>query len=242
VIHRLPLKNAGGSYAATVQFHQHCSGCSIFFSFLHHGIEAAAARRKPKISGVTANLAFLRQGNGVLRLGIQLKNQSNTVAKGGKYEYSKLILVDPKAGKKYSILKDANGCYLAGPMSGWHYCAQEDGGIWWPEIPPRSEVILCGLTSIHVLAGTEITVQSPLMFPFEQVKVVEQTTDVPSVGSAVPPLTASLVSADRSSGQLRVRLKLVNPDRRKAGEGMEALQYESALCPGYIEPKKIPRC
>jgi len=203
------------------------------------GIEAAAAPQETEISGVTADLAFLRQGNDVLRLGIKLKNQSDTVAKGKNYEYSKLILVDSKAGKKYLILKDANGCYLAGPMSGWHYCAQEDGGIWWPEVPPRSEVILWAYFN-PVLPGTEITVQSPLMFPFEQVKVVEQTSAVPSVGSSVPPLSGTIVSADRSSGQLRVRLKLVNPERRKAGEGVEALQYESAYVLDTSSKRKYP--
>jgi flagellar motor protein MotB len=88
--------------------------------------------------------------------------------------------------------------------------------------------------------GTELTVQSPLMFPFERIKVVEQMTTVPLVGSAVPPLTASMISADRSLGQLRVRLELVNPERRKAGEGVEALQYESAFVLDTLSKRKYP--
>jgi outer membrane protein OmpA-like peptidoglycan-associated protein len=211
---------------------------SLLFVFAP-GLDTSAAPQETEISGVTADLAFLRQGNGVLRLGIKLKNPGDKPAEGGKYEFSKLELVDSKAGKKYSILKDANGCFLAGPMSGWHYCAQEGGGAWWTKLPPRSEVILWAYFS-PVPPGTEITVQSPMMFPFERIKVADQTSAVPTVGSAVPPITATFLSADRSSGQLRVRLKLVNPERRKGGEGVEALQYESAYALDTSSKRKYP--
>jgi hypothetical protein len=91
---------------------------SLLFAFTPPGFNATAAPQATEISGVTADLASLRQAHGVLRLGIQLKNSGDQPAVGKNYEFSKLVLVDLKAGKKYSLLKDANGCYLAGPMSG----------------------------------------------------------------------------------------------------------------------------
>jgi outer membrane protein OmpA-like peptidoglycan-associated protein len=207
----------------------------VFFCAVPAAFGVQAAAQETEIPGVTADLAYLRQGLGVLHLGIKLTNTTDKlVSAGKKYEFSSLLLVDEKAGKKNSILKDANGCFLAGPFSGYHYCAK-DGGSWWPKIPPHSEVMLWANFNA-VPAGTVLSVHSPLMFPFENIKVSEQTAPVSTVGSSVPPVKGTFVSADRSSGQLRVRLKLINPEQRKGGEDTEALQYESAY---VLDPKSM---
>lgn len=198
-----------------------------------------AASQETEIAGVSADLAYLRQGNGILHLGIRLTNGSEKAVSGGKkYEFSQLQLVDNKGGKKYSILKDANGCFLAGPLSGYHYCSM-DGGSWWPRIPPHSEVVLWAIFN-PMPPGSVLSVHSPLMFPFENLRVTEQTTPVTSVGTSAPPIKAALIAADRANGQLRVRLKLVNPEQRKGGEEVEAISYESAYVLDPSSMRKYP--
>ncbi len=213
--------------------------CGCLFALVSAEAIVLAAAEETEIPGVTAELAYLRQGAGVLHLAIKLTNTTDKVASSGKkYEYSSLLLVDDKAGKKHAVLKDANGCFLAGPFSGYHYCSR-DGGAWWPKIPPRSEVVVWAMYNA-VPAGTVLSVHSPQMFPFENVKVSESTAPVTSVGSSVPPVKGVLVSADRASGQLRVRLKLVNPEQRKGGEDTESLQYESAYVLDPQSMRKYP--
>jgi photosystem I P700 chlorophyll a apoprotein A2 len=58
------------------------------------------------------------------------------------------------------------------------------------------------------------------------------------VGGAVPPLKAVLVSAARSAGQLKVRLKIVNPGKQKAQGG--ALRYADTFAFDTVNKRKYP--
>jgi hypothetical protein len=99
---------------------------------------ALAAPQDTDVPGVTAEVVFLRQYNGVLHLGVMLHNPGDKpAARAQALNYAEVVIVDAKANKKYFPLKDANGHYLAGPISDWN-----GGGRWLVKLPPRSGTLL----------------------------------------------------------------------------------------------------
>ena len=206
----------------------------LFLAFLGLiGPVAPGNAEETEIPGVTATLAYLRQYNGILHLGVKLKNPGEKEASTSKaIQFSRIVVADAKAGKKYSPLKGADGSYLAGPVSD-----SNDGGRWFPSIPPKAEILLWVLFDT-VPQNAVLTVQVPLMFSFEEVKVSDQAVTLKEVDSAVPPLKASLVSAVRSAGQLKVRLKISNPGKQKA-KGLP-LRYADTYAFDPVSKRKYP--
>src|SRR4051812_25336928 len=73
-----------------------------------------------QMQGVTARLAFARQSNGILRIGILLKNTgSKEFIAGEPIAYANAIVLDAKSRKKQFALKDAKGHFLVGMTSDW---------------------------------------------------------------------------------------------------------------------------
>ncbi len=174
---------------------------------------SAIGAQDTELSGITADIAFLRQYDGVLHLGVILHNPgAREVDAHRALDFGNITIVDAKANKKYFPLKDANGRYLAGPTSDWN-----GGGRWFPKLLPGSDTLLWVLFDT-VPAGDTVTVDGPLFHSFDNVSV---TKTPPPPGqeaiSSVPPLRASVSSATRQDGQLRVRLKIVNPENRRIG-------------------------
>ena len=90
------------------------------------------------IAGVTADIAFLRQYDGVLHLGVILHNPDAKEAAGRTaINFADISIVDAKANKKLSPLKDANGHFLAGPISDWN-----GGGRWFPKLMAKSDTLV----------------------------------------------------------------------------------------------------
>ncbi|MBM4315705.1 MAG: OmpA family protein [Deltaproteobacteria bacterium] len=202
--------------------------CVLLLGYAH-----PLAAEETEIPGVTAELGFARQYNGVLHLGIRLRNTGDKEAATGKpIPFGKIVLADAKAAKKYSPLKGADGRYLAGPVSDW-----SDGGRWFPLIPAKSEILLWVLFDA-VPQGASLSIQVPLMFPFEGVAASEQPATAKEVGSALPPLRASFVSAARSAGQLKVRLKVTHPGKQKV-QGLP-LRYADAYAFDPASKRKYP--
>ena len=124
----------------------------------------------------TASIDYLRQYNGNLHLGVKLKNPGQKEATANQaIQFSRIVVADVKAGKKYSPLKGADGRYLVGPVSDWN-----DGGRWFPSIPPESEILLWVLFDA-VPPSAALTVQVPLMFSFEGVTVSDQAATVKEI-------------------------------------------------------------
>lgn len=186
-----------------------------------------------EIQGVTASIEHLRQYNGVTHLGVRLTNHTDKEAAATKpIEFSKIVLADTGKGKKYSAMKGADGRYLAGPVSDWG-----EGGRWFPLIPPKSSILVWVLFDAAPQA-TSLSVQMPLMFSFDGVKVSGQPVTVKDVQSAVPPLKATVVSAVRSAGQVKVRVKIVNPGKQKA-RGLP-LRYADTYLFDTVNKRKYP--
>lgn len=159
-----------------------------------------------EISGVTAELLQLRQDGGVLRLAVRYRNTTaSEIRFGTAIEYRAVTLVDAKTKQKHFALRDADGRFLAGPISDWN-----DGGRWWPKLPPHGEAVMW-LFFEPVASGTVLSVSVPKTFPFDDVTVTEGAGSVflpGSVSSTPAGLTAQLVSAKRADQEVKVRLKI----------------------------------
>ena len=197
-----------------------CLGLALWCAALLFS-PAFAAPQDTDLTDVTADIAFLRQYDGVLHVGIVLHNSSKRQAASSQaIDYSKVVVIDPKANKKYFPLKDANKHFLAGPISDWN-----GGGRWFPRLLPNSDTVMWVLFDA-VSHGNAIRIEGPIFHSIEDVKVTE-TPPAPAqdVASTVPPLLASIRSAKRAEGQLKVRLKIINPEKKRIRSGLPAVRY-----------------
>ena len=181
--------------------------CGLFFS------ASASGSQDTNIPGVDADLVFSRQYDGVLHVGIILHNPgTKEIAAHQPIQFANVVVIDSKANKKFFPLKDANGHYLAGPISDWNGC-----GRWFPKLLPKSDTLLWALFD-SVPPGDSVTVDGPLFHSFSNVSVTQQPPEPGTEAtSSVPPLHAAINSATRSNGQLRVQLKILNPDNVRIG-------------------------
>lgn len=121
------------------------------------------------------------------------------------------MLIDRKANRKCYAIKDANGHYLAGPIADWN-----EGGRWFMRLPAEADTVMWVLYEA-VAPGASLTVQAPYLQPFDNLSVMEGPPE-PGVASTAdaPDIRASVLSAARADGQLRIRLKIENTGNRKA--------------------------
>ncbi len=167
--------------------------------------QAWAAPQDTDMPGVTAEVAFLRQYNGVLHLGVALHNPGDKpVQRAQAMNLGEVIVVDAKANKKYFPLKDANGHFLAGPVSDW-----AGGGRWTPKLPAHSDTLLWVLFDA-IASGDSVSVQGPLFGALDKLAVSETAPEQGQEVGGAAGLKASVLSALRAEGQLKVRVKLVN--------------------------------
>lgn len=168
---------------------------------------ALGAPQDTDLPGVTADIAFLRQYDGVLHVGVLFHNSDNKQAVSHQaLDFAQVVVIDPKANKKHFALKDATDHFLAGPISDWN-----GGGRWFPKLEPQSDTIAWILFDA-VPSGNSISLEGPLFHSMGNLAVTEGAPSPnQEMKSSLPPLQASVLSADRSLGQLKVRLKIVNP-------------------------------
>jgi len=179
------------------------------------------------IAGVNADLAFLRQYNGVLHLGVILHNRGPREAAAHQaLEFANVVVIDSKANRKFFPLKDANGHYLAGPISDWN-----GGGRWYPKLLPKSDTLVWVLFDA-VPAGDTVTVDGPLFHSFNNLHPTDQPPEPGTEAtSSVPPLRAAVKSATRSNAQLKVELKVSNPENVRIGSHTLSYRDVYALDP-----------
>jgi len=197
-----------------------------FAALMRFASESRAA--DTDVPGVGARIAFARQYDGVLHVGILLDNSGKKDAQSHQaIDYSQVVLVDHSANKKRFALKDANGHYLAGPVSDWN-----GGGRWFPKLAGESQTTVWILFDA-VAPGSHLSVQAPVIGSFDDVAVTEGPgSAVAEVPASLPPLHATLESATRADAQLHVRLKVSNPG--KTAVHGAALEYRDAYA---LDPK-----
>ncbi len=186
-----------------------------------------AAPQDTDLADVTAEIAFARQYDGVLHLGIVLHNSGTKEVRSHQaIDYSHVVIIDAKANKKFFALKDANGHFLAGPISDWN-----GGGRWYPHLLANSDTLIWILFDT-VASGNPLRVEGPFFHSFSDVAVTgAPPASGQEVASSVPPVRAGVVSATRAQGQLKVQLKIVNPEGKRIGSHTVAYKDVYALDP-----------
>ena len=185
--------------------------CAALLALLP-ALPCQAAGQDTDIAGVTAEVAFLRQYGGALHLGILLHNTSDQeVSAQHPIEFGEVVLIDRKANKKYFPLKDAEGRFLAGPAE-----SRIAGGRWDVRLVPHSDTLMWVL--FDAIPGTgPVTVEGPIFHSFDGVPIAQGPPPASlDVASSLPPLRASVVSATRAEGELKVRLKITKPGGERA--------------------------
>jgi len=177
------------------------------------------AEQETDIPGVTARLLYAEQQDAVLTVAILLRNAgSKAAAPPGALDFSRFVVVDPQRRTKRFPLKDADGRYLAGPISDWN-----GGGRWFVAVPARSSRVVWAMFE-PVEAGARIGVEAPLLPPLSDVEVPApgpRPAGEPRAASG--ELSAVVTSASRANGQLRLRVRL---SREAGGEvPSRALEY-----------------
>ena len=162
-----------------------------------------------EMAGVTVELLELRQAGGVMRLAIRYANTTDTEVRFSEpVSYGAIALVDSKTKQKHFALKDADGKFLAGPITDWN-----GGGRWWGPLPAHGAAVMW-LYFEPMASGSVLSVSVPKGFPFDDVPVAEGAApsvfQAASASSSPVGLTAQLISAKRADQELKVRLKLVH--------------------------------
>ena len=206
----------------------------LLLSFV--GSVAAQEAQDTQMQGVTARLAYARQANGVLRVGILLKNTAPKESITGQpIAYASAAILDAKSKKKQFVLKDARGHYLAGPTSDWN-----GGGRWFPHLESNQETLFW-MYFDPVPAGSKVSIQVPQLQPFDDVAIQEGPGAASEASlSSAPPLQASVLSASRAQGEVKVRVKIANPGKAPVTSGRN-VYYEDV---SIYDPqsKKMCRC
>ncbi len=174
------------------------------------------AAQDTDIRGVTAQVAFLRQYDGVLHVGVVLHNGNDQRAHADTPVYFKdFDLVDAKANRKFFPLKDAGGRYLGGPAD-----SDLQGGRWDKELAARSDTVFWVLFDA-LPPGDTVRLEGPLFRGFDNLTITQAAPPASApVASSAPPLQAAVVSAERADGQLHVRMRLDNPGETTAGDAV----------------------
>ncbi len=185
--------------------------------------------------GVTARLVMCRQDLHRMAVVVEWHNTTDKSVSGdGALYFKDIHLYDPHNDKRYFVLRDADGAYLAGPRSD-----ANDGGRWWIKLPPGEKVRSWAFFAAVPASTQTVDVVIPQLMPFEDIPVVTQPflheTEHASVYSAVQ---VALVSAQRRPGAVTVRLRLTNVGSANVDAG--AIYYRDAYLYDYRNQRKYP--
>ncbi|MGE5243104.1 MAG: OmpA family protein [Betaproteobacteria bacterium] len=162
--------------------------------------------------GVTSEIAYARQYNGALHVGILFRNTTAKATEPAAVTFNEFTLVE--GGRKHFPLKGPDGRYIAGPVSDWN-----SGGRLWLAVPANGQVLVWAVFT--PVSATKIDVSLPTSQPFDAVPVTAAPPAARDAGSALGGLRLSLVSAMRTEGQLKVRLKIANSGKAADEGGIE---------------------
>ncbi|MFH1965610.1 MAG: OmpA family protein [Acidobacteriota bacterium] len=184
--------------------------------------------------GVTSKLAVCQQDGFRLYVQVVFENsKEEQMSAGTAISFRDIYLVDPETDTKVFILKDADGIFLAGPVSDFN-----DGGRWWINVPPQGKRILWAMFPC-VSEDTALDVVIPDIFPFEGIEVTPGSfEEMNSHGTNLFPAEVTLISARRSSGAVSARMRLVNESDKQVEGG--AVWYKDAYLFDFENGRKYP--
>jgi len=124
---------------------------------------ASLASQETNWPGISADVTeFKRKGN-TLTAKVVLRNHGN-VKTQPEIKYDEVYLMDLGAGKKYEVLKDEKGAYIAALRSGW-------GDRWYENLEPGQSFTLWMKFPAPPPEVKSVTLQVPGVPPFEDLPI-----------------------------------------------------------------------
>jgi hypothetical protein len=121
------------------------------------------AHEETKWRGVVGEVTEFRRRGNTLTAKVRLRNQGTEPA-GVEIVYPEAYLMDAAAGKKYSVLKDENGSFIAALSSGWKE-------RWSETIPPGQGTVIWAKFPAPPLEVKAVTFQIPGVTPFDDLAI-----------------------------------------------------------------------
>ncbi|MEA1964873.1 MAG: OmpA family protein [Candidatus Aerophobetes bacterium] len=202
--------------------------CKSAFGQFNEAIET-------NLDGLTGKLIICQQDLYKLYIKVEFENSTmQDIVAGRPIYFKEIYVLDPENDKKYFVLKDADGCFLAGPCSD-----ANEGGRWWINVPAQGKVTLWAMFSSLPHEVKVVDVVIPELFPFENIELkTEPFISVKEHATNAYPNSVTLISAKRSRGAVSVRLQLSNTGSVAAKTG--AIFYRDAYLYDYINQRKYP--
>ncbi len=184
--------------------------------------------------GVTCMLTASQQDDFRLYMQVVFENSNEEEMSAGKaISFKDIYLVDPETDTKVFILKDADGKYLAGPVSDFN-----EGGRWWINVPSQGKRILWAMFP-RAAEGAVLDVVIPNIFPFEGIEVNSGSfAESKTHETNLFPAGVTLISARRSSGAVSARMRLANDSEQEVEGG--AIWYKEAYLYDFENGRKYP--
>lgn len=124
---------------------------------------AVLASQESNWSGVVVEVTEFRRKGPTLTARIRLRNQGTDKSRA-EVHYDEVYLMDPGAGKKYEVLKDEKGTYIAALRSGW-------SDRWYDDLEPTQSMTLWMKFPAPPPEVTTATLQIPSVPPFEDLPI-----------------------------------------------------------------------
>ena len=121
------------------------------------------AREETKWPGVVAEVTEFRRKGNTLTAKVRFRNQG-TAAPEPDINYAEAYLMDAAAGKKYSVLKDENGSYIAALRQGWK-------DRWYDHIPAGQDMVVWMKFPAPPADVKAVTLQLPGVPPFDDLAI-----------------------------------------------------------------------
>jgi hypothetical protein len=124
---------------------------------------ASLASQETNWSGVVAEVTELRRKGNTLTAKVRFHNQGGAEAEPDIH-YNEVYVMDLGAGKKYEVLKDEKGNYIAGLRSGWN-------NRWYDKVQPGQSATIWMKFPAPPADVKTVTLQVPGMPPFEDLPI-----------------------------------------------------------------------
>ena len=124
---------------------------------------AVLASQETNWQGVVAEVTEFRRKGNTLTAKVRLRNQGAAEAKA-EVIYKEVYLMDLGAGKKYQVLQDEKGAYIAGLRSGWN-------DRWYGDLAPGESYTLWVKFPAPPAEVKSVTLQVPGVPPFEDLAI-----------------------------------------------------------------------
>lgn len=126
---------------------------------------AVLAAQETNWPGIVAEVTEFRRKGSTLTARVRFRNQGSEAAEPD-VKYGEVYVMDLVAGRKYEVLRDEQGRYIAALRSGWN-------DRWYQKIEPGTSMTIWIKLPAPPPEVREVTLQVPGVPPFEDLAIQE---------------------------------------------------------------------